>query len=300
VGLRSFSTSPPGSWTALIERAERLDRSGVDRLVVSDHVVFGDRLDAYGDPSVGGTPGGRQPTGPDGEWLEPLTVLSFVASRTSRIRLGTSILLAALRRPAVLAKTVATLDTLSGGRVDLGVGVGWQQAEYDAAGLDFDERGRLLDDTLETCRSLWSGDPVRLADDAASSVQARPTPVRGVDLPVWVSGTVNGAVARRLARFGSGWIPWGDAAADLPRSIPEMRTRVERAGGDADSFGVVGTARVVEVDGVPSAAATLAGVEDLVAAGVTDVRVSWPVAPDAESDLEQLVALVDELRRRVG
>jgi hypothetical protein len=75
---------------------------------------------------------------------------------------------------------------------------------------------------------------------------------------------------------------------------------VERFGGDAESFGVVGTARVVEVDGVPSAAATLAGVEDLVAAGVTDVRVSWPVAPDAESDLEQLVALVDELRRRVG
>ena len=123
--------------------------------MVSDHVVFGEDLGAYGDPAVGGTTGGRQPTGPDGEWLEPLTVLSFVAARTSQIRLGTNILLAALRRPVVLAKTLATLDVLSGGRVDLGVGVGWQREEYDAAGLDFDERGRLLDDTLETCRSLW-------------------------------------------------------------------------------------------------------------------------------------------------
>ena len=268
--------------------------------MVSDHVVFGEDLGAYGDPAVGGTTGGRQPTGPDGEWLEPLTVLSFVAARTSQIRLGTNILLAALRRPVVLAKTLATLDVLSGGRVDLGVGVGWQREEYDAAGLDFDERGRLLDDTLETCRSLWSGDPVPLADNAASSVQARPTPVRGVDLPVWVSGTVNGPVARRLARFGSGWIPWGDAAADLPNAVPAMRERVERAGGDPEAFGVVGVVPVVDVDGVPAAAATLAGVEDLVAAGVTDVRVSWPVALDPDVDRSHLDTLVAEFHRRLG
>jgi probable F420-dependent oxidoreductase len=300
VGLRSFAQAAPSTWQPVLDRAERLDAAGVDRLVVSDHVVFGEDLGAYGDPAVGGTTGGRQPTGPDGEWLEPLTVLSFVAARTSQIRLGTNILLAALRRPVVLAKTLATLDVLSGGRVDLGVGVGWQREEYDAAGLDFDERGRLLDDTLETCRSLWSGDPVPLADDAASSVQARPTPVRGVDLPVWVSGTVNGPVARRLARFGSGWIPWGDAAADLPNAVPAMRERVERAGGDPETFGVVGVVPVVDVDGVPAAAATLAGVEDLVAAGVTDVRVSWPVAPDPDVDRSQLDTLVAEFHRRLG
>ena len=108
---------------------------------MSDHVVFGERLEEYGRPEIGGQAGGKQPTGPDGHWLEPLTTLSVLAGMTSRIRLGTNILVAALRRPAVLAKSTATLDVLSGGRLDLGVGVGWQREEYEAAGLDFDGRG---------------------------------------------------------------------------------------------------------------------------------------------------------------
>src|SRR5690349_23959577 len=138
--------------------ARMYDRVGIDKLVVSDHVVFGEHLDAYGNPATGGTAGGRQPTGPDGHWLEPLTTLSVIAGTTSRVRLGTNILLAALRRPAVLAKTAATLDVLSGGRLDLGVGVGWQREEYEAVGLDFQDRGRLLDHTLEVCQALWRGD----------------------------------------------------------------------------------------------------------------------------------------------
>ena len=80
---------------------------------------------------------------------------SHEAALTSQVRLGTNILLAALRRPAVLAKTAATLDVLSGGRLDLGVGVGWQREEYDAAGLDFGRRGLLLDETLGVCQTLW-------------------------------------------------------------------------------------------------------------------------------------------------
>src|SRR5689334_25200763 len=135
--------------------ARMYDRVGIDKLVVSDHVVFGEHLDAYANPATGGTAGGRQPTGPDGHWLEPLTTLSVIAGMTERVRLGTGILLAALRRPVVLAKSAATLDVLSGGRVDLGVGVGWQREEYEAAGLDFRTRGRELDLTLEVCQTLW-------------------------------------------------------------------------------------------------------------------------------------------------
>ena len=104
---------------------------------MSDHVAFGERLDRYADPARGGLAGGRQPTGPDGAWLEPLTVLAMVGACTERVRLCPMVLLAALRRPIVLAKTAATIDVLTGGRLDLGVGVGWQQEEYEAAGLDF-------------------------------------------------------------------------------------------------------------------------------------------------------------------
>ena len=140
--LRTFAAQDPGSWAHVIRQAETLDRAGVDRLAVSDHVVFGEDLDAYGRPEIGGQAGGTQPTGPDGHWLEPITLLSLLAGRTSRIRLATNVLIAALRRPVVLAKTAATLDVLSGGRLDLGVGVGWQREEYEAAGVEFDGRAK--------------------------------------------------------------------------------------------------------------------------------------------------------------
>ena len=85
-----------------------------------------------------------------------MTSLAVIAGATTTVRLATGVLLAALRRPAVLAKTAATLDVLSGGRLDLGVGIGWQREEYEAAGLDFAVAGRLLDHTLEVCQLLWT------------------------------------------------------------------------------------------------------------------------------------------------
>src|SRR5262249_26066985 len=97
--LRSFAAEDPGNWDDLFETARCLDAAGVDRVVLSDHVVFGEDLDSYGRPELGGQAGGKQPTGPDGHWLEPMTTLAVLAGRTERVRLGTNILLAALRRP---------------------------------------------------------------------------------------------------------------------------------------------------------------------------------------------------------
>src|SRR5690349_4613870 len=170
--------------------ARMYDRVGIDKLVVSDHVVFGEHLDAYGNPASGGTAGGRQPTGPDGHWLEPLTTLSVIAGITERVRLGTGILLAALRRPVVLAKTAATLDVLSGGRLDLGVGVGWQREEYVAAGLDFEGRGRLLDDTLDVCTALWTQSVAahRSPYLEFDGIHMMPKPLQPGGVPIWVSG----------------------------------------------------------------------------------------------------------------
>lgn len=311
VGLRNFALPGEGDWNGLLERAVVLEELGVDRLVVSDHVAFGDDLGAYGDPGVGGLAGGRQPTGPDGEWLEPLTALSFVAARTERVRLGTNILLAALRRPVVLAKTVATLDVLSGGRVDLGVGVGWQEAEYRAAELDFGHRGALLDRCLETCRALWSGDPVAVGDPPVV-VQAHPTPTGADGVPVWVSGTVNRRVVERTARFGSGWIPWGEALGDPAGAVPRFRDELARTIDRLRSSGeptvlsdvadleVVATARVV----APTSGGDVPAVVDrmlrevgpALEVGVTDVRVSLPT--DAGWVPEVVAALRTGLRDR--
>ena len=278
--LVSFAREDPGSWGFVLDRARAADEAGIDRIVVSDHVVFGENLEAYGRPELGGAEGGRQPTGPDGHWLEPLTLLSVVAGVTSHVRLGTNILLAALRRPVVLAKSLATLDVLSEGRVDLGVGVGWQREEYEAAGLRFEQRGALLDHTLSVLQTIWTQERASHADDLLSfeGIHAMPKPRQPGGVPIWVSGTVNRRVARRIARFGSGWIPWGAAAADVAGAIPQMRALVDAEGGTFDGIEVVGTlAAVRNGDGgggvVVDVAATMARVPELVAAGITDVRI---------------------------
>lgn len=290
VPLPSFTADPPPDWSFVVERARLLDEAGVDRLLVSDHVAFGEHLEEYGRPELGGQRGGTQPTGPDGCWLDPLTTLSVVAGATRRIRLGTNILLAALRRPAVLAKSAATLDVLSGGRLDLGVGVGWQRAEYEVAGLDFGRRGALLNETLQVCRTLWTEPVAAYASDRLvfEKIHMMPKPVRPGGVPVWVSGTVNPAVAKRIARFGTGWIPWGDAARSPGTSIIAMKEAVAAEGGDPGGLQVAGNLRPVRAAaGGLDLPATMDAVAALREAGVTDFRLALrvPEDPGAAGDL---------------
>jgi len=291
----TFAAEDPGEWTNLLDRAVAADAAGVDRLVVSDHVAFGENLGAYADPALGGTAGGRQPTGPDGHWLEPLTVLSHLAALTGRIRLGTGILLAALRRPVVLAKTAATLDVLSGGRLDLGVGVGWQEEEYGAAGLDFHRRGHLLDHTLEVCRALWTEDRAdyAAAELAFTGIHAMPKPRQAGGVPIWVSGTTNPRVARRLATYGTGWIPWGPDADDPATGITRMRRLLEDLGHDPAGLQVTGTVPAVRSDDGIDLDATVAAVPALLEAGVTDCRINLPMPAGREAAIGVLTGLVE-------
>lgn len=293
----------PHDWRSLLEAARLYDRCGVDRVVVSDHVVYGERLEEYAKPEVGGTTGGVQPTGPDGAWLEPLTTLGVLAGATRSIRLGTNILLAALRRPVVLAKMLSSLDVLSAGRLDIGVGVGWQREEYDAAGLSFDRRGRLLDHSLEVCQSLWSSTATSYRSDELSfeRIHMNPKPLQHGGVPFWVSGTLNPRVIRRVARFGTGWIPWGDAASDVLAAIPLMRAGLEEHGRDPAGLRVVGNlVAVKDASGGIDLAATMAKVRGLASGGVSDVRVRL-VLPDRPDDAEAaLHGFVDAFRTTVG
>lgn len=298
--LRTYAPDDPGTWQPLLDLVQAADAAGVDRVVMSDHVVFGEHMDAYARPETGGVEGGRQPTGPDGHWLEPLTTLSVLCGATSRIRLGTNILIAALRRPVVLAKAAATLDVLSGGRLDLGVGVGWQREEYEAAGLDFGTRGRQLDLTLEVCRTLWR-EPratVDLAGLAFDSIHMMPKPRQAGGVPIWVSGRLNDRVARRLARFGSGWIPWGEDAENVVASIPRMRDAVTAAGGDGDAMQVAGTLPSVRRDDRSlDLDATMERVLPLVDAGVTDFRARFRVPTDPAEAVDYLRGIADGFHR---
>ena len=300
IHLVNFAQGPT-DWNGVIDTAVMADEAGIDRVAVSDHVVFGEQLDAYGRPELGGALGARQPTGPDGHWLEPLTLLSVIAGRTERVRLATSILQAALRTPAVLAKQLATLDVLSGGRVDLGVGIGWQREEYDACGLDFHRRGDLLDRCLAVCHELWT-EQVAAFDDGElrfERIHQMPKPVDPDGIPVWVSGRINRRTVDRLVRFGIGWIPWGDHIADPGPGIAELRRVMDDAGRDPGSLEVQSRLVVVtDEDGSVDVEASLSAAEPLVEMGVTDLRLQHRWGVDVAHDAEVAGALVTEFRRR--
>jgi probable F420-dependent oxidoreductase len=300
IWLLSLSPENPGTWQPLLDCARAADSAGVDRIVLSgEHVVFGENLEAYGRPELGGREGGRQMTGPDGYYLEPFVTMSMLSAITSRVRITSNIVLAALRRPIVLAKAAATLDVLSGGRLDLGVGVGWQREEYEAAGLSFEKRGRLLDHTLEVCKTLWREQQSSYASPELTfeRIHMMPKPIDPEGVPIWVSGTVTPPAMRRLARFGTGWIPWGKALeceTDLLETIPKMQDAVARCDRDPSEIQIAGMVTLVKgPDGAPAIGPTMEKVPALIKAGVTDVRVSLPVPAErnaAEGYLAEWVA----------
>lgn len=268
LGLPSFGPAPGGDWRGLLDLARMADDAGIDRVVVTDHVVNGPHVDDY--------PWGRFPVGPDADWLEPLTTLTAVAAVTGRVRLATGILVAPLRPAALLAKTVATLDVLSGGRVDLGVGVGWQPAEFAAVGVDHAARGRILTDTVAACRALWQQLPASFSSASVSFADTycapRPAQLR---LPVWFSGTLTARNVRRIVDLGDGWIPIMGSTADDVRRGAERLAAAWSAGGRGPGPPHVQAALAPVPDGRGrlDAAATLAAVPALVAAGVTDVSI---------------------------
>jgi probable F420-dependent oxidoreductase len=298
VGLPNFGAALAGDgWGALLDVARIADRTGIDRIVVVDHVVMGPHTDAYA--------WGRFPTPPDAPWLEPLTVLATLAAVTTRVRLATGILIAPVRGAAVLAKTAATLDVLSGGRLDLGVGTGWQKEEYDAVGLDFARRGQLLSDTLAACTALWRDTPaaVDLPTVSFTETYCVPKPLQPGGVPLWVSGTLIPAVAERVVRWGSGWIPIMTATLDDVREgANRLRKAFADAGRDPAGLQVRGALPVVRGDDKrPDVAASLAGVPALIDAGATDVHVPYQaICRDPEEAQAVFTDLVAGFKERVG
>lgn len=301
----NFSATDPGvgGWRFLFEQARGADAAGIDRLVVSDHVILGENLEAYADPKAGGTAGGVQPTGPDGHWLDPLTVLSMWAAITERTRLMTGILIAPLRRPATLAKQLSTLDVLSEGRLEIGVGVGWQREEYEANGVEYDGRGRLLDETLEICQTLWRDEAAAYRSERVDfeKVHLNPKPLHPGGVPFWISGRLNKNVLNRITRFGSGWIPWGEDAMDPAAGLARIREELDKAGRDAKGFQVQSYIPVVQGEGgVIDAEKTMSVVPAMVESGITDLRITLNLPNEQPAVQDFLSPLVAKFRQAAG
>ena len=210
--------------------AQAVERIGYDHIDVFDHVVMGFPVD--------GRPSG--PYNPAMPILEALMTLSHIAAVTSRVTLGTEVLVLPQRQPVLVAKQVSTLDTLSGGRVRLGVGVGWQESEYEALGESFRTRGARMDEAIRLLRACWSDARVD-ADGAHYHVKAmsmEPKPPQGRALPIWVGGNSEAAY-RRVGRLGDGWLGSrvGDAAG-ARTIIATIHRYAEEAGRDPHAIGL--------------------------------------------------------------
>ena len=181
----------------VLNLARAIERIGYDQLDMFDHVVMG-----YP------TANRRAPMyPPQMPILEALMTLSFVAAATAKIGLGTEVLVLPQRQPTLVAKQVSTLDTLSGGRVRLGVGVGWQFAEYEALGEPFSDRGRRMDEAIKLLKHYWRDAQVDFDGEfyRADAIAMEPKPPQGERLPIWIGGSTPAAL-RRVAELGDGWL----------------------------------------------------------------------------------------------
>jgi probable F420-dependent oxidoreductase len=232
---------------------------------------------------------------PEEPWPDPILLLTAIATVTTRIRLGTGILITPLRTPASLAKSVATLDALSGGRVDLGVGTGWQREEYDVAAIPWDERWSRLDDGLRACRALWAEGPTTFSSPSVSftDIWCEPRPAQA-RLPLWLGAKATARNCARVADWGDGWMPLEarTGSDELFEGIAALRAAFTEAGRSPDELLVRAGLPFVRGDDGFDFPATRDAALRLRDAGVThfsvNLRRSVASADDARSFLEQL------------
>lgn len=174
-------------------------------------------------------PPGRWVRGGGHHTLDPLVTLAVAAAATGRLRLRTNLYVAAYRNPFLTAKSVATLDMLSAGRVELGIGAGYLEGEFAAVGADFARRNEVTDEVIEALKAIWSGDAVTLSGHGyeAVDVVSQPAPAQRPHPPIWIGGNSKRAI-RRAVEHGTGWVPMPvPASAAATVRTPAMESLVD-------------------------------------------------------------------------
>ncbi len=276
----AWGATGPGA-TAVAEAAEA---GGFESLWTVEHVVVPSGYESkYPYDKSGKMAGGAE----DFDLPDPLVWLSYAAARTSRIKLATGILILPQRNPLVVAKELASLDAMSGGRMILGIGVGWLAEEFAALGIPFNERGARTDDTVEILRKAWTGEKVSHSSRFSTFTDciSRPRPTNG-SIPIVVGGHSD-AAARRAGRLGDGFFPGNGPIDELRPVIDNMRRAAEEAGRDPDAIEVSAGGGGRSIDDM------VARAEQLRALGVS--RMLMGVMPP-----DRILATGEALRARLG
>jgi len=280
VGIMFANAGPFGTAEGGTTMARAAEAAGIESLWTVEHVVYPDDYGStypYDDS-------GRMAMAPDTDLTDPLTWLTWVGAHTSTIRLATGILILPERNPVVLAKQLGTMDALTGGRVDLGIGVGWLREEFDAVGIPWERRGARTDEYVAAMRTLWGGDNVSFDGDFVSfdRVSSNPKPVDG-SVPIVVGGHSK-AAARRAGPLGDGFWP---GKGDLDHLLDVMRREAEAYDRDPDAIEVTWAGDLTAGEDPVAAAGALA------AKGVS--RVMVPAFLFWRRTAERLAAFGDEV-----
>lgn len=234
IGMQPINSGPLATPAYITEIAELADTLGFDSLQITDHVVMPVE---YSSPYPY-HPSGRMAAGPDDNYFEPLGLLGYLGGRTRHIRLGTSVLIAPYRHPVVTAKQLAGLDVLTGGRLVVGLGVGWMAEEFAALGAPpFAERGAVTDEVIQIFRCIWREQPASFAGRffAFAPLGVMPRPLQPGGIPILIGGMSRAAI-RRAARLGDGWQPFKQTPEELAAGLAYLHEQAERANRDLSGF----------------------------------------------------------------
>ena len=217
----------PGAVRAFAEAAEGL---GYAHLVFYDHVLGAD---------TNRRPDWQGPYSHEDTFHEPLVTFGYLAALTSRIELVSGIIILPQRQTVLVAKQAAQVDVLSGGRLRLGVGIGWNDVEYEGLGQNFHDRGKRSEEQVELLRALWTNEVVDFQGRWHSIPGAgiKPLPVQR-PIPIWFGGGRSDGVLRRIARIGDGWFPQLQADEQGRERMERFKGLVEEAGRSQDEVGV--------------------------------------------------------------
>jgi probable F420-dependent oxidoreductase len=239
----NWTITPPRDLRALVRMAQEAEDAGVDAVMLSDHLVLGASAGSKGrpdNPKDYAAPGNQDPATP---WPDSIVLMSAIAATTTRLRVVAGAIIAPLRHPVLLAHQLAALDLLSEGRFVVQPTVSWHREEYDALGVPFGRRGRLLDEHLAAWRALWAQSPASFEgeDYRFDEVWMEPKPYRPEGPRMWFGGIdISPFIVRRLVAHGHGFHPFGQPSRE---QMAPIREAMAGAGRSMDELEVVGGLR---------------------------------------------------------